>query len=999
MADDNNNPWAHLEGGGGGKEPPPAAAAAAAAVSFMPIVNDDDEDEELQKALALSIDMPSALATMDKIMSMSPAEARQMQAKIDAEADHFCNGDWDIAPAAAAAASTTASNNSNRSSSNNNYPVTNVELVLDANNKKPHLRSNITGPPPLMHTDSKHELFTTTVEKTDNFNCISFHKLMWDDNITTTNDKERWIYECITTSSSSSSSSSSVKNNDGGGEDVAMKSGEEEEEDQQPNNRSSSNTTTTTDLLESFTSQQQSFWGLTQRHGGPCGILAAIQAEMIRVLLWGRRRYEEDDGTNSNGKGGSRSFDYPYSPSGFEALNNQSKAPTTSEVDEAMAMAIAMILARASITPAASSEKPSGSCSVRLVFPNTTSDDNSTSNTSTKPAAAAAASANGEADTKVQQSPWIEEMLKNSSSSNSASSSSSKTPGLSTYSIAATLSSSDKNDDSDTSPETKRPRKKEVSFSNNTHLVNNSNKPVLSLTPQQIKITNLANAVSDYLLGRHETTIDDGNNNNKKSSSTPLDFFRSPGGVMFFVMSLVESRGIDRIKSDMDDPTNTITSQFGHSSQELMNLLLTGQAVSNVFDNSMTLSEELTCRGIQYRSAIGYLSQLESLRYCEVGSYYKSPIFPIWIVASTNHFSVVFGDSTCLQESKSDLLLERCRRAFKKVEDGESGFIMKESLGKVVEELDLMTMLGDNGVQTLAAFVEVPGGGGIVLWDDFWKACSRLLTGSSLQAIMNDKDDDEVKIIGTINRQATPPPATMTSDEELARKLAAEWGSMPGDDSMPGLEPLPVITTPAQSKPLSLCPPNVDPDVFNSLPLEMQQEIVMEHERTSNIMDMDGESDLEKKLICGWLQNAEETDTQLATADDAGTLSVPFGPAQKPSPDRPSEDDSLFSDAKKPAAKEPVLLLTDSTTQTQLQQPDFEKHGHTFPLYHYNGLRGGCLTPFRVTRLSAEEAVGASISLSSKGGLLLKLSCNNRTLKSMGTPFHSTTTMDYVVVA
>jgi hypothetical protein len=32
---------------------------------------------------------------------------------------------------------------------------------------------------------------------------------------------------------------------------------------------------------------------------------------------------------------------------------------------------------------------------------------------------------------------------------------------------------------------------------------------------------------------------------------------------------------------DMDDPTTTITSQFGHSSQELINLLLTGQAVSN----------------------------------------------------------------------------------------------------------------------------------------------------------------------------------------------------------------------------------------------------------------------------------------------------------------------------------------------------------------------------------------------------------------------------------
>lgn len=89
----------------------------------------------------------------------------------------------------------------------------------------------------------------------------------------------------------------------------------------------------------------------------------------------------------------------------------------------------------------------------------------------------------------------------------------------------------------------------------------------------------------------------------------------------------------------MDDPNTTITSQFGHSSQELINLLLTGQAVSNVFDNSMTVSGELTCRGIQQRPAVGYLSQLEALHYCEVGGYYKSPAFPIWVIGSTSHFS------------------------------------------------------------------------------------------------------------------------------------------------------------------------------------------------------------------------------------------------------------------------------------------------------------------------------------------------------------------------
>ena len=46
---------------------------------------------------------------------------------------------------------------------------------------------------------------------------------------------------------------------------------------------------------------------------------------------------------------------------------------------------------------------------------------------------------------------------------------------------------------------------------------------------------------------------------------------------------------------------------------------------------------------------------------------------------------------------------------------------------------------------------------------------------------------------------------------------------------------------------------------------------------------------------------------------------------------------------------------------------EFEKHGHSFSLYHYNGLHGGTLTQFRLTRLSPTEAVGASIALSSNG--------------------------------
>jgi ubiquitin carboxyl-terminal hydrolase MINDY-3/4 len=68
-----------------------------------------------------------------------------------------------------------------------------------------------------------------------------------------------------------------------------------------------------------------------------------------------------------------------------------------------------------------------------------------------------------------------------------------------------------------------------------------------------------------------------------------------------------------------------VIGQFGHCTQELMNLLLTGEASSNVFDGQIPMLEDggagadqLMLKGVRGRADVGYLSQLESLRYCEV---------------------------------------------------------------------------------------------------------------------------------------------------------------------------------------------------------------------------------------------------------------------------------------------------------------------------------------------------------------------------------------------
>lgn len=95
--------------------------------------------------------------------------------------------------------------------------------------------------------------------------------------------------------------------------------------------------------------------------------------------------------------------------------------------------------------------------------------------------------------------------------------------------------------------------------------------------------------------------------------------------------------------------SDLVIGQFGHCTQELMNLLLLGEAVSNVFDGDVPMDptstdpNSLKLKGAHHQSEIGYLTQLESLRYCQVGSYLKIPIYPIWVIGSQSHFTVLFS--------------------------------------------------------------------------------------------------------------------------------------------------------------------------------------------------------------------------------------------------------------------------------------------------------------------------------------------------------------------
>nr|XP_031310992.1 probable ubiquitin carboxyl-terminal hydrolase MINDY-4 isoform X1 [Camelus dromedarius] len=102
-----------------------------------------------------------------------------------------------------------------------------------------------------------------------------------------------------------------------------------------------------------------------------------------------------------------------------------------------------------------------------------------------------------------------------------------------------------------------------------------------------------------------------------------------------------------RIRQDFDVPTNHLIGAHGYCTQELVNLLLTGKAVSNVFNNVVELDSgdgNITLlKGIATRSDIGFLSLFEHYNVCQVGCFLKTPKFPIWVVCSESHFSVLFS--------------------------------------------------------------------------------------------------------------------------------------------------------------------------------------------------------------------------------------------------------------------------------------------------------------------------------------------------------------------
>lgn len=211
------------------------------------------------------------------------------------------------------------------------------------------------------------------------------------------------------------------------------------------------------------------------------------------------------------------------------------------------------------------------------------------------------------------------------------------------------------------------------------------------------------------------------------------------------------------------------------------------------------------------------------------------------------------------------------------------------------------------------------------------------------------------------------PTTSSQSDEELARKLAAEWASMP--DEGPVVDHQDIKSDEEYARKLQAM---WDAETSgNQSAVDLCSQVATTTEDVASLAS-DG-----SPLQFDWNQGVK------SDADDMEDLRAIAADYWNPVP--PTKEVVASSSSPPPEAKttESKQIANDATARTAATNSawpsqvdpfsspkalDFEKHGLSFPLFHYNGLRGGNLTCFRISRLSPTEAVGASIASSSKGG-------------------------------
>uniref|UniRef100_A0A8C5URG1 Ubiquitin carboxyl-terminal hydrolase MINDY n=1 Tax=Microcebus murinus TaxID=30608 RepID=A0A8C5URG1_MICMU len=246
-----------------------------------------------------------------------------------------------------------------------------------------------------------------------------------------------------------------------------------------------------------------------------------------------------------------------------------------------------------------------------------------------------------------------------------------------------------------------------------------------------------------------------------------------------YLTLIFKSIGIENIKNEIEDVSEPLIDPvYGHGSQSLINLLLTGHAVSNVWDGDRECSG-MKLLGIHEQAAVGFLTLMEALRYCKVGSYLKSPKFPIWIVGSETHLTVFFAKDMALVAPEAPS--EQARRVFQTYDPEDNGFIPDSLLEDVMKALDLVS---DPEYINLMKNKLDPEGLGIILLGPFLQeffpdqgsSGPESFTVYHYNGLKQSNYNEKVMYVeGTAVVMGFEDPMLQTDDTPIKRCLQTKW--------------------------------------------------------------------------------------------------------------------------------------------------------------------------------------------------------------------------------
>lgn len=168
-----------------------------------------------------------------------------------------------------------------------------------------------------------------------------------------------------------------------------------------------------------------------------------------------------------------------------------------------------------------------------------------------------------------------------------------------------------------------------------------------------------------------------------------------PGGLLLFLYSCVFTKTPQAIEQEIGflvDNIQLIEPVHGHGEQSMLNLLLFGVATSNVFDGIRDLGG-LIMTGLENRSKIGFLSLHEAYKSLEVGDNLKNPIYPIWVLSSETHFTVLWTDGKKMTNEDMETVSKRqkLKQNLLQFEQDGGGFFKTEELKNVMASCELMS--------------------------------------------------------------------------------------------------------------------------------------------------------------------------------------------------------------------------------------------------------------------------------------------------------------------